>query len=320
MLKTLNFVKGAVAKKDHTPVLTHFRIKEGRIQGSNGNLTIDCAIDLDLDVKVPADRFVKAIKGCGKTVPNFKVTDKGNMIIKAGKFRVMLPISNEPFPDLEPEGEEFPLSENFIDFIRMIKPFMNDDANQVWSCGVLIKKGSMYASNNKILVGIDAGLDVKLGTTIPSYAIEELLRIGEPPKTLQVTKTSATFLYENGSWLRTNLFDKDWPNLDEHLEGVTTDVPVPDGLCSAVKQILPFCPNADIPKIKLTPSGVCTDEGAMSAQVEGCVFEGENIFHAQMLLRVLDVAEYADFNQYPKPVPFIGFNGLLKGILIGLRA
>lgn len=319
MLKTLNFVKGAVAKKGLTPVLNHFRIKDGRIQGTNGNLTIDAPIDLDVEVKVPADRFIKAIKGCGKTQPKFTVTEKGNMTIKAGKFRVMLPISTDPFPDVEPEGALFPLTESFMDYLALVKPFINDDSLQLWACGALIRKGSLYATNTALLVGVNAGLDDSIETVLPSYAIDELLRIAEAPTAIRVTKTAATFLFENGSWLRTNLLDKPWPNLDEHLEGIDTTLAVHGDLMEAVKQVLPFCPDADIPKIKLTPQGVSTDEGAMSAQVEGCSFEGENIFHAQMLLKVLSVAEYADFSQHPKPVPFVGFNGALKGILMGLR-
>ena len=41
MLDVLDFVRGSISKKDIVPILKSFHVYDGRIQGTNGRLTID---------------------------------------------------------------------------------------------------------------------------------------------------------------------------------------------------------------------------------------------------------------------------------------
>ena len=64
IIDALSKVYGAVAEKDIVPILTHFHLYEGRIQGTNGRLCIDtpCPEISGLDVTLPAESFMKAVK------------------------------------------------------------------------------------------------------------------------------------------------------------------------------------------------------------------------------------------------------------------
>ena len=77
MHDSLKIVKGAVAKKDLVPVLTHLHIHHGWVSATNGKMTITLFIEelVELDIIVPAAKFIAAINRCKK--PKFKILENG---------------------------------------------------------------------------------------------------------------------------------------------------------------------------------------------------------------------------------------------------
>lgn len=103
MIEALKFVRGAVAKKDFVPALTHFRIENGSIKGYNGTIGLCSPIALDLDASPKALPFIKAIETCRDTV-SMHLTGAGRLAVKSGKFRAYVECTPEPFPDVTPTG------------------------------------------------------------------------------------------------------------------------------------------------------------------------------------------------------------------------
>lgn len=320
MLNTLKFVRGAVATKDLIPVLTHFHIKEGRIQGGNSRIHISAPIALDMDLTVPAERFIKAIDSCSEE-PTLKRTPAGKLSIHSGAFKALLPLSTDEFPLVEPEGKNYPMGDGFIRALNNIRPFITDDATRPWACGALIKEGKIYATNNVILCQMDFPVDFPDEIVIPIYTIDELIRIGEQPQSIQITENQATFHYSGDRWVQSNLFSTKWPDLDKFFADMDyANLPeAPKGLHTAVSKVLPFMPNPKVPTVYLKEDRVSTGEGDVGADIEGFVFEKETAFHAGMLLKVLDLATHIDFSNFPKPCPFKadGIHGVVVGVRVG---
>ena len=57
MIRDLRFVKGAVARKDLVPGMTHFVIEQGTIRSYNGSLALCSQINLDLECKPNAEQL-----------------------------------------------------------------------------------------------------------------------------------------------------------------------------------------------------------------------------------------------------------------------
>ncbi|MDZ4343969.1 MAG: hypothetical protein U1E51_16235, partial [Candidatus Binatia bacterium] len=92
MLDALKFVRGAVKDSDTVmPVLTHFCIHKGRIQGTNGRISIDSPCpELTFEAVLPADKFLSAIDAC-KGEPKMRFTDGGKFVVERKPFRGFLP-------------------------------------------------------------------------------------------------------------------------------------------------------------------------------------------------------------------------------------
>lgn len=218
MLNALKFCQGSVAKKDFVPELKHFAIKNGRVRGFNGILALSSPIPFDIDCKPKAEALVKAIANCTETVL-LTMTPAGRLSIKSAAFKVNIDCLQEDTLHVEPEGETIEIDgTQLLKGLRVVAPFIGDDASRPWSNGVLLKDQSMFATNNATLIEYWHGSKFPHVVNLPRDAVREMLRINETPVSAQLTSNSISFHYSNDKWLRTQLYDADaWPDLGKVL-------------------------------------------------------------------------------------------------------
>jgi len=316
MLKTLKLVRGAVADKDLVPVLTHFHIYNGRIQGGNGRVVLDTPCDAltGMCLTVPADRFLKAVDGC-QGEPELTVTDAGALMVKRGSFKVRLPLAKqEDFPLQSHVTPELTPVPGLLGTLRRLRPFIGEDASRPWLCTVKVENGYAYATNNPVFIRIPCELP---DMVIPVFAVDELLRIGIGPLGVYVAETSMTFDFPAGLWLQCQQVEGEWPDVARFFEEEPELQPVPAGLLEAVRRVKPFCPDAKFPEIRLGPEGVSTADGDMSAAVEG-VNLPESRWRAENLELLLSEATAVDWGAWPNPCRWEGQSGA-QGVAVGLR-
>jgi len=318
MREELNFVKGAVARKDFVPELTHFSIEDGRVIGFNGDMALSAPIGVDIRAKPHAQTFIKAVNACeGETA--ISLTKAGKLSIKSGKFRALVPCLAPDHPSrfIIPEGAIVSLGKNFLDCIRTLAPFQGVDISRPWSTGILLRSGSALATNNICLVEYWHGNELPFPINIPRPAIAELLRINEHPTKVQVARNSISFHFDGGRWLRTQLLAIDWPDMvDKVLAAEGNPKEIPTDFFSAVEKLKPF--TDDSARVFFTKTGIATSyepEEATSVEVSGLP-DGACFNHA-MLSLLSGAAERVDFSSYPRPCKFEGKQ--LRGVIIGLR-
>lgn len=315
MLEALKFVQGAVAKKDFVPALTHYRIEKGRIKGYNGAMALSSPIDLDLEVTPKAATFAKAIKTCTDTVA-MSVTPGNRLSIKSGTFKAFIECTEEPYPEIEPEGTCMEIEPGLVKTLKELVPFMGQDASRPWSLGVLLKGGSVFATNNILLVECWLGYCFPVDVNIPAAAIKELVRIGKDPTHIQAASDSITFHFEGDRWLRTQVTTLEWPDLSPILDRESNQCPIPDELFTATEALLPFVD--DMERLFILNGEVATvrdpNDGA-SIEVPSLVEGG--CFNAKQLLALNGHAKTIDLTQYPAPCLFYGDN--IRGVIIGIR-
>jgi DNA polymerase III sliding clamp (beta) subunit (PCNA family) len=324
MLETLKFVRGAVAVKDLVPILTHFHIYNGKIQGFNGRIAIEAPAPKDslldrTDITVPATKFLAALDAC-KGQAQLAV-EKDQLIISASSITVRLALATHTdFPQVQrvTAGTTISYKPDLIPLLKILKPFISTHAFHVWSCGILFKPDGLYATNSIALVKIPFEWNGPI-INLPAMAVEEIVRIEEEPESVVVDKDTAnvTFNYSGGKWLSAGLFDAAWPDtVDEYLRAKPKRNGVdPKQLLAAVEQIAPFCPDID-KVIQLGADGVSTLDGVTQARVSGAAYPQAK-FRADSLVEVLRIAETIDLAAYPKPCPFRG-SDKIEGVIVGM--
>lgn len=322
MLDALRFVAAAVAKKDYVQDLTHFKIKHGRVTGFNGMMALSSDIDVDLDIQPHAGRLLAAIKACPGTI-SLNMTPTGKLAVKSGKFKSFVDcLPDESAYFVEPEGESIDLGPNFLAGIKAVSPAMGVDASRPWAMGVKLQKQSMFATNNVMLVEYWHGTDIPIDVVIPDVAVNELIRIDEPPTRVQVTENSISFWFSETRWLRTSLLEGgSWPTdrMEKVLSASDGDqLPFSEEFFEAVDTLKPFLEETG--SLFLSPNLISTSrydgEGSSVEITIPGVTEMQAYHHRQLAL-LSEVAKTIDWTAYPRPCMFRGER--LRGALVGQR-
>jgi DNA polymerase III sliding clamp (beta) subunit (PCNA family) len=315
MLDNLKFVKGAVATKDFVPELTHFHIGGGFVKGFNGSLALCAPIDLDLEASPKATPFIKAITTCKSTIA-MHLTPTGKLSIKSGKFKAFVECVEQKYPDIEPEGELVDLPDDFISTISKLAAFIAEDDSKPWARGVLIDGNFATATNNIIIAQAWMPTAFPYKINIPQKAVREMVRLKENPISAQVSATTVTFHYADGRWLRTNLLELKWPDINRVLDAPATPVTLPNGFFECIEALVPF--SDECKRIYFGETEMKThmfDSKGAVQEIEGLT-EGP-IMNGEQLLKLRNVVQTIDFSMYPRPCVFFGDG--VRGAVVGVR-
>jgi len=318
MIESLKFVKGAVAKKDFVPNLTHFQIRDGLIKGYNGQLALCSPIECDLAIAPHAAQFVRAINACEDTIA-LNMTSNGRLSVKSGRFKNLVDcVEADAFPEVEPKGDLIKLDGSLLDALSILEPFVSIDASKPWSCGILLRGQSAFATNNVILTEYWLGYEFPVQMNIPHSAIKEILRIKEEPVSLQCTKDTLTLHYEDGKWLSTKLLVTEWPDVESVLARVAGEAQdIGKEFFDGMAKILPFCDK--LGRVYFAENTLCTarpvEDASCLVEVAGVLPYG--CFSAKHICSLEKVATKAGFAQYPAPCPFYG--DCVRGVILGFN-
>lgn len=318
MYESIRKAYGAVSKKGVSSILTMMRIKKGLVIGTDGNLTIGVGVPelKHLDITVPADKFLKAISIADLSKIKLKVTAGGKLSIVAGKFRVLIPtVPNESFPEVTTSGDLIQC-EGILQALKVVSPFIGDDAIRKWSNGARLTDNYIYCTNNVTIVKYKVNMSVP-EIIIPRATVHELLRIGEEPIGVVADTASITFILENDCWINSKIIDGKWPDVEQLFQDTENLPPVHPELLEAVSSVTPFCADSKFPAILFSEEGISTKDGDMSSSYSGIKLPHSS-FHATVLTLLLPSIETIDWGRYPKPCPFQGVGGKLQGAVMGL--
>ena len=316
MLKTLKFVQGAVSRKDFIPALTHFRIENGTVRSYNGMLSLCSPIQLDINCSPKAEPLVKAITHCDETV-SLSLTPTGRLSVKSGSFKALIDCVQEETPHVMPEGDEIHFNgETLLQAFKTIYPFIGSDASRPWANGILLKNQSAFATNNVTLVEYWVGATFPIECNIPKACIKEMLRIGEPPTHAQADKNSITFHYGKDTWIRTQLFSTEWPDLARVLDQPSTQLPIDPLIFEGLEKMKSFVNKMG--HIYIAPGTMATSRDIQEgAEFNVVSLQSEGLYNIEMLMLLKDTALTIDWTMYPSPCMFQGDR--LRGAIVGMR-
>lgn len=316
MFTSLKFCAGSVAKKDFVVDLKHFAIAGGRVRGFNGTLALSTPIPFDIDCNPNAEQLIKAVAKCEDTI-QLSMTKAGRLSVKSAGFKAFIDCVQGETNHVEPEGEfvEFD-GELLFKGIQACAPFIGSDASRPWANGVLIKGESIFATNNVMLVEFWLGSPFPITVNVPRAAVKEMQRIGEAPINAQITTNSLTFHYSGERWLRTQLFNTEWPDLSRVLNRPSTQLPMDERIFAGLESVKSFVDKMGT--IFFMPGELRThadDQEGAGFAMEG--FEADGKYNIEMLNLLKDTATTIDWTTYPGPCMFQGDR--IRGAIIGMR-
>ena len=314
LINAFRFIKGAIAKKDIIEGLTHVTIENGSVRAFNGVMALSSPIPLDLKCKPKAIPFIKALESCDETI-HLSLTKAGKLKVQSGKFKVLIECIEDDIPHVTPEGEYFEIDgEKVYNAIKLLYPFVSDDASKPWSNGIKLEGSIAMATNNVIAIQYWTDSHFPYIVNIPRSFADEVLRIKELPIAAQFNGSSITFHYPNNKWIRSNLLSDNWPKFDSLLDIECFLEPIPATLFEGLNVVKPFIDKTN--RVFFEDGFLKThlhdeDEGA-TYEVEGLT-KDFHVFNLIMLQKLEGVAEKIDFNSTTRTAIFHGKG--LRGVI-----
>lgn len=319
MLDALRFVKGAVARKDFMPVLTHFRIEGGRIIGSDGNLALSSPVDIAIEASPKAGVFATAIANCDGPVAMVQLPN-GSLAIRSGAFKAVVDCSTDVYPTVPVGGRRFDIPFKLIPVLKTLERFISEDASRPWSQGILLRGKSAFATNNVIVVEQWIGVTTPVEINIPTKAVAEMIRIDEEPEYIEIAQdedgnaTSLTVRYSDDRWLYHPAVGGEWPDTGRYLNKSYAYKPFPLELFPALRKLKPLA--AKDQAVYMAKGNVRTNlDPELGSSMDVADLEAEGKYSLPQLNLLEGIANAIDFSDR-----LAGFKGTnLRGVIYGMR-
>lgn len=298
----LEFIKHAQADKTNDLVAkTHCRLAGNYAVAFDGVLAMGHPIEEDLATCPHTFRLIDALSRCKKAV-SITQLDGETLIIKSGSFRVVIPCLNPAaMPYAVPDPRAGDITDDLKAGFAALSGIVSGTGQTVIESSLLLNNGSMIATDRHIMLEYWHGINLPNGLAIPKQAIQAVTKIKHALVGIGVSDRTVTFHYDNGAWLRTQLYNDPWPDVHSVLNrgDAHAATKLPPAFYDAVEAVAPFSASGEV---------YFTDKGLAShnSDAAGATYDLDGLpsglcFNAKYLLTMKDVATRVDL---------VGVNGI----------
>ena len=313
LLAALKFI--AVAQKKAGTVQQQFGVISGNwAAASNGVLTVATKVEEDLSACPHTYQLIDALSKVGEELAITQLSPT-SLAVVSGAFRALIPCVG--FGDVGITGPDercAVIDDRVKAAFEAVLPLATDGAQHAHLAAVLLQSGSAVATNGHVLAEYWHGIDLP-PMLIPKASAVAILKAGKALAGFGYSGPSATFWFEDDSFIKTQLFAEQFPNYQPlfNCEGLNP-WPVPDEFYKAVRSIESF-----------SRSGVVYFENGMLAsneqETEASTYKIEGLpegmgFNAKYLLTVESSFKNVHFDEQSNKAFFFGEN--VRGVLMGI--
>lgn len=226
-------------KADGAPYESHVLLQNNWATIFNGIIASGIKIPEPLEACPHINTLISALSKCGDNVSITKL--ENNLSIKSGKFKALIPCIStleRAFPD----PSIAPLDDRLKAALAAVSVIPEEGIESVVTASVLIKGGSVVATDRKVILEFWSGCDLPT-IALPKAIIDPIVKNPKKLSGFGLSNNSCSFHFEDESWIRTQFFRDHWPDVSPILDPPCNPWPLPDDFYTAVKALEPFSEN-----------------------------------------------------------------------------
>lgn len=190
--------------------------------------------------------LIEALSKCDDV---FSLTqlDNGRLSIKSGKFKAVVPCLDPALmQDALPDPLLAPITNKFRDAVAAVGVLANEDAQHVLMASVLMNGASVISTNRVMLLEYWHGLDLPFNIPLPKEFVTALVKCKKNLTGFGFSRSSATFYFEDGCWLRTQLYSDEWPDVSRILNREANLWNIDPQFFKALESVAPFSDDGNV--------------------------------------------------------------------------
>ena len=314
LIAALKFV--SVAQKKAGPTNVQFcHIAHNWAAASDGVLTVAAPVEEDLQA---CPHTLQFIDGLSKAGDELAITQLGpnTLAVASGVFKALIPcVGFDEVPIMPPDPQCAAIDDRIKTALASVAGLATDGAPNATYAAVLLQANSAVATNGAAMLEYWHGIDLPPGLLIPKASAVAIAKASKTLTGFGYSPSSATFYFEDGSFIKTQLFGERYPHYAGVFEVPDLNAwPIPDDFYKGVRAVESFSPNGHV----FFEDGVILSrlhkEEASTYRVEGLP-EGMG-FAVKLLLSVEHAFKKAHFDVPSNKVVFFGEN--MRGAVMGL--
>ncbi len=315
LAEALKFLK-PVQKKTGSVQQQFCMISGNWAAASDEVMTIATKVEEDLSVCPQTAQFEEALKKTGEDLSITQLSQTALSVV-SGAFKAVIPCV--PFDNLSISAPDAPcavIDDRLKEAFAVLAPLATEGAPNAAYASVLLQSGSAVATNGFMLVECWHGIDLPPGMLLPKAAVAAILKSGKPLAKFGYSGPSATFWFDDESFIKTQLYGERYPHYAPlfECEGLNP-WPVPAEFFTAVRSIEAFTRNGVLyfENGKLASNEL--ENEASTYIIEGLP-EGMG-FNAKYLLMVEKSFQSVHFDEASNKAFFFGEN--VRGVVMGIE-
>lgn len=218
----------------------HVVLKDGWAMMHNGVIAAGERISENLNVCPHNDLLIQALSKCGPNV-SFTELETQRLSIKSDKFRAIIPcLSLYDMAIPSPDPLCATVDDRLKEAVRAVSALSDVDPLRLIAASILLDQGSAYAIDGHVMIEAWHGIDLPPMLALPKAIIAPLVKNTKKLKGFGYSQSSCTFYYEDDSWIKSQFFAAQWPDITKPLRQQSTQTPLPDGFFDGLAAIERF--------------------------------------------------------------------------------
>lgn len=225
LLKALKFVSVAQYApndiKAQAPYQQHCQFIGGYVTAFNGVIGAGYPIVDEMDACPNTHLFVKALEKV-RGAYSLTVLNNDQLVINAKPFRALVPcVAGYTIQAIEADPPSFEMTDAVKDAAKAAGLFTSDGGQTVLESAIITRDYSFCGTNGRAMVEAFHGVHMPAGLLIPMSFFDIVAKV---PMTITrygfTPDRSLTIYFENGAWLRTQLYLEPVPNIGKYLDDI----------------------------------------------------------------------------------------------------
>lgn len=310
LLKALRFVSLAQQENGQAPYQSHCRFINNYVVAFDGILAAGYPVEQPLYACPHTFKLIAALTRV-RGAYSVTMTSDATMVINSDRFRAVVDcLPSREISEIAAHPNTYPLTSRWIEACEKAGLFITEGATTVLESSVFTQQYTVIGCNRLVMIEAATDNNFPPGLVVPYTAIKALAKVQSPLVGFGYDQTAVTFWFENGAWLRTQLFVEQYPNMasvQARLDAMTC-VELPSELEKGVAAVLPFCKEG---------KGVLYVKGKLSTHRDE---DGANVgasyvvggppvdvsFNAAQFIKIAPLIKTIDFTSQDDMIMFLG--------------
>lgn len=241
IIKALQFV--ALAQKPQgVNYQTHCLINNHWAIGFDGQLMTGSKINADISACPHTANLLAALSKCGQQVAISQLSE-GVLSVRSDKFKAAVDcISFESMPPIVPDPRLGPITDAIKEAFAALAWLAKEEDTKAHYASLLLRENTVVATNGSVILEYWHGLNIPCYLLIPKASALAISKVNKKLVSMGFSNSSATFYFEDESFIRTSIFVDRYPAYERIFEegDSASVVPMPPDFYKAIEAVSGF--------------------------------------------------------------------------------